>query len=45
MLVAPTCSSCAACFLVPQAWQHGLVSDNSTEWARRLGQLQQYVAT
>lgn len=26
-----------------QAWQHGLVSDNSTEWARRFGQLQQYV--
>ena len=28
-----------------QAWQHGLVSDNSTEWARRFGQLQQYVQT
>lgn len=26
-----------------QAWQHGLVSDNATEWARRFGQLQQYV--
>ncbi|EFN53095.1 hypothetical protein CHLNCDRAFT_137419 [Chlorella variabilis] len=25
-----------------QAWQHGLVSDNSAEWARRYSQLQQY---
>ncbi|KAI3424841.1 hypothetical protein D9Q98_008227 [Chlorella vulgaris] len=25
-----------------QAWQHGLVSDNASEWARRYGQLLQY---
>ena len=25
-----------------QAWQHGLVSDNASEWARRYSQLQQY---
>jgi hypothetical protein len=25
-----------------QAWQHGLVSDNASEWARRYNQLQQY---
>lgn len=26
-----------------QAWQHGLVSDNSAEWARRYAELQAYV--
>ena len=26
-----------------QAWQHGLVSDGAAEWARRHGELQQYV--